>query len=56
MMIKTREKRPATPMDVQKDLEEIIAGGTPKNLAADKSSSSPGPNTRLRRLTRGRRP
>ena len=56
MMFKTRERRHPTPLEVQKDLEEIVGGGTPKGFApeARAASASPGPNTRLRRMTRGR--
>jgi len=56
MMFKTRESRQPTPLEVQKDLEEIIAGGTAKGYGAEgRAKTAPGPNTRLRRMTRGRR-
>ena len=56
MMFKTRERRHPTPLEAQKDLEELVAGGAPKGFAPDAraASASPGPNTRLRRMTRGR--
>jgi serine/threonine protein kinase len=56
MMFKTRERRHPTPLEAQKDLEEIAAGGTPKGYTAEgrTQTSVPGPNTKLRRLTRGR--
>lgn len=56
MMFKTRERRHPTPLEAQKDLDDIAAGGTPKGFAAEgrPQSSSPGTNTKLRRLIRGR--
>ena len=56
MMFKTRERRHPTPLEVQKDLEEIVSGSIPKGFAGDGRAkpAAPGPNTRLRRMTRGR--
>jgi hypothetical protein len=56
MLFKTRERRHPTPLEAQKDLEEIVAGGTPKGYVAEGRplSAPPGPNTKLRRMTRGR--
>ncbi len=56
MLFKTRERRHPTPLEAQKDLEDIIAGGNPKGYAPDgrPTTAAPGPNTRLRRMTRGR--
>jgi serine/threonine protein kinase len=57
LMFKSRERRHATPADVQKDLEDMLAGGVPKGYDGEvrPASSAPGPNTRLRRITRNRR-
>jgi eukaryotic-like serine/threonine-protein kinase len=57
MMTKAREGRHPTPLELQKDLEEVLAGGAPKGIASEgrAPAAAPGPNTRLRRLTRGRR-
>lgn len=56
LMFKTRERRHPTPAEAQKDLEEIATGGTPSGFASEgrAASSAPGPQTKLRRLTRGR--
>jgi serine/threonine protein kinase len=56
MLFKTRERRHPTPAELQKDLEELATGGTPAGFGSDAraASASPGPQTKLRRLTRGR--
>lgn len=56
MMAKRREMRYPTPPELLKDLEAIASGGVPQGYAAESGlRKSEGPNTRLRRLSRGRR-
>ena len=56
MMLKARESRHPTPLELQKDIDEVIAGGAPKAYGSEgrPPAAAPGPNTRLRRMTRGR--